>query len=103
MQRTFNSSQPPMDPPNIARDGAPKKTQTEIPIKPGMRRQTPDSFYTGPGQSMMDDEKELPLKNHLRPVGHHSGMTDAQIVKVVNNPTAGQILDEASRLGKPKA
>ncbi|SRR6266404_5227122 len=98
-QRPLNSSAPK---PNIARDGAPKAT-VDAPVKAGMVRQTKGDLHPFlHGQAApLDDEPNLPIKSHEKPIGFHTGMTDKQIIGTVNSATAGQVLHEAARLGRP--
>src|ERR1700682_915565 len=98
VQRKLNSSMPPRDPPNIARDGSAKNI-VDAPIKPGMTRQTkgkPAAFHHG---ITVDDLPNSDIvKSHEKPIGFHPGMTDKQIIKSANHPTAGQVLTDAANL-----
>ena len=94
--RKLNSSTPE----GIARAGAPKRIVDAPPV-PGQKRQTPDSVFTGPGQTKLDDEPNLPIKSHAKPIPVHDGMTSKQraaIHPVANDP--GEILADAARLGR---
>jgi hypothetical protein len=81
----------------------PKNSDAPIAISPGMKRQTPDSVFTGPGQTKLDDEPNLPIKSHAKPIPIHGGMTEQQVNKfhstAANHPTV--ILQDAANLGKP--
>jgi hypothetical protein len=99
--RKLNSSVPKIDKPNIARDGSAKNI-VDAPIKPGMTRQRkgePAAYHHG---ITVDD---LPntgiIKTHEKPIGYSHGVTDAQIIKAANHPTAGQVLTDAANLGRP--
>jgi len=86
---------------NISRDGAEKRT-VAAPIKPGMTRQTPDSFYTGPGQTALEDEPNLPIKSHEKAIPLHPATPSRvaeQVHPIANDP--GEILRDAARLGRP--
>jgi len=97
MQRKLNSSTPPKDPPNLVRDGSAKRT-VDAPIKPGMVRQTKGEFGYHHGVTV-DDEPNT-VKSHTQPIGYHSGMTDKQVIKDGQSPTAGQVLHDAANLGR---
>jgi len=113
-QRPLNSASPmkslnvgtlPAAPPraassNIARAGA-EKHIADAPTTPGMVRQTPDSFYTGPGQTKLDDEKEPPLKSSERAIQLHPATTPAQRATIDASNDPGAILRDAARLGRP--
>lgn len=106
-QRRLNSSTPKptiTDPPNIARDGSvAKKALNPTPIKDGMKSQTrPGGVHPWlHGQAApLDDEPNLPLKSHEKPIPWHDGMTDKQVIGVVNSATSGQVLHDAARLGR---
>jgi hypothetical protein len=62
MQRKLNSAPALKDPPNLARDGAPKLTQTEIAPAHGMRSRTAEHNLLAGFSNPLSDEKELPLK-----------------------------------------
>jgi hypothetical protein len=81
--------------------GAAKRIAKAEPA-PGMVRQTSDAFYTGPGQSHLNDEPNLPIKSHIKPVAIHDGMTHEQRAKIdwANDPK--NVLDDAARLGRSK-
>jgi hypothetical protein len=94
-QRSLNSSSP-LHP----RNGAAKVTAVAQPV-PGQKRQTPDAVFTGPGQSALDDEPNLPMKHHQVMAPIHPGMTDKQRAKidpVANDPSV--ILNDAAALGR---
>jgi hypothetical protein len=96
-QRSLNSSSP-----FHPRNGAPKRAAVEAPPVVGQKRQTPDSVFTGPGQSALDDEPNLPIKSHAKPIPVHSGMTNKQraaLDPVANNGDA--ILQDAVRMARP--
>jgi hypothetical protein len=98
--RKLNSSMPKIDPPNIARDGGAKRI-VDAPIKAGMKRVTqgePAAYHHGVTVDDLPNSKIV--KSHERTIGFHSGMTDKQIINVANNSTAGQVLTDASKLGK---
>jgi len=99
--RKLNSSVPKIDKPNIARDGAPKNI-VDAPIKPGMVRQTvgDQNLSYHHGVTVDDSPNSDIIKSHEKPIGFHSGMTDKQIIKSVNHPTAGQVLRDAANLGR---
>jgi hypothetical protein len=99
-QRPLNSSVP-MDPPNIARDGAAKHTVT-APVKPGMVRQTqgePAAYHHG--VSVDDTPNTGIIKSHQKPIGFNHSVSDKQIIEFSRSATSDQILDEAHRLGQP--
>lgn len=90
-----------MQPKNIARDGAPKNTAAPATV-PGQVRQTkgePAAYHHGITTDDLPNSKIV--RNHEKPTGYHTANTDAQIVKSANHPTAGQVLADAARLGKP--
>jgi len=98
MQRKLNSSQPPRDPPNLARDGGAKNIATPA-IVPGQVRQTkgqPAAYHHG---VTVDD---LPnsgiIKSHEKPIPAHDGMSNG----AKHDPAHGDaVLEEAARLGRP--
>jgi hypothetical protein len=82
------------------RNGAPKVTAIAQPV-PRMVRQTPDSVFTGPGQSSLDDEPNLPIKSHTKPVPLHPSTPAriaAKVHPVANDP--GAVLRAAANLGR---
>lgn len=103
IQRPLNSSTPkPLtDPPNIARDGSAKRI-VDAPIKPGMTRQTKGDLHPYlHGQAVDDEPNSAIIKSHEKPIGFSHGVTDKQIIKSVHGATAGQVLHDAARLGRP--
>jgi hypothetical protein len=98
--RKLNSSVPKIDKPNLARDGGAKNVHVPATV-PGQVRQTkgePAAYHHG---VTVDD---LPnsdiIKSHEKPIGFSHGVTDAQIIKSVNSPTASQVLADAAALGR---
>jgi hypothetical protein len=92
VQRPLNSSVHP-------RNGSPKRTVEAQPV-PGMKRQTPDSVFTGPGQSALEDEPNLPIKSYEKPIPLHPSTTAKQRATIdpSNDPKA--ILSDASNMAR---
>jgi hypothetical protein len=88
-------------PEKIGRDGAPKHI-VDAPITPGMVRQTqgmPAAYHHG---VTVDDEPNSDIvKSFEKPIGFHSGVSDAQIMKSSHGATANQVLTDAANLGRP--
>jgi hypothetical protein len=94
---------------NIARDGAPKRVQKDVPIKGGMTDQTKASQLTGradtldfngapdaSGPELLDPSKGI---KKFGPVKAAWGMTDAN-GDSINDEIGGQVLSEAALLGR---
>jgi len=96
MQRPLNSASP-LHP----RNGAIKRTQTEIPTSPGMKRQTQGEMHPFKHGMPLDDEPNSPLPHHAIVAPVHPGMTKAQTDKHLAGPSGNAVLTDASRLGKP--
>jgi hypothetical protein len=106
-QRRLNSSMPKAATPapivdKIGRDGRVDKHLVEAQPVVGQVRQTKGDLHPWlHGQAApLDDEPNLPIKSHEKPIGFSHGVTDKQIIETANNPTAGQILKDAAKLGK---
>src|SRR6185437_11759287 len=87
---------------NIARHGAPKNIADALPV-PGQRSRIGASHaaYTGPGQATLDDEPNLPLKDHAKAIPLHPSTTPKQraaVHPVANDPNA--ILQDAANVGR---
>jgi hypothetical protein len=93
----------PQTPEGIAREGAAKRTQTEIPTSSGMKRQTVGEMHPFKHGMPLNDEPNSPLPHHAIVAPVHPGMTDAQKAKHLSpaNPTGNEVLQSASRLGRP--
>ena len=94
----------PKAPLNIARDGTVGKRAVavdNIPLHPNAVRQTkgtPAAFHHG--ITVDDLPNSAIISDREKPIGFSHGVTDAQIIKAVNNPTASQVLHDAANLGR---
>ncbi len=105
-QRPLNSAPALRDKPNIARDGAPKITQTDIPAAHGMKNRTAEHSLMPGFSNPLDDEKEPKLKaghkgEEIPP--HLSGFTtkSPEHRGTYKPGEASRVLHDAKNLGKP--
>jgi hypothetical protein len=103
-QRKLNSAPALRDPPNIARDGGPKLTQTEFAPAHGMRSRTAEHNLMPGFSNPLDDQKELPLKegHKGKPAPIHPGTPSRANRGVHVEGRAQAVLNEAANLGRPQ-
>jgi len=101
MQRPFNSN-----PEGMARNitPGPKHVSTDIPVKPGMVRQTKGDLHPYLHGQALDDEQnsKVPDKSGAA-IPEHPGMSHPTMSRENRAKTgdAGAVLRNASRLGRP--
>lgn len=90
-----------MDKPNLARDGAPKRTVESIPVKVGMKNRTAETSLLPGHSNPLDDAHDFTtLPKKIGQLPPHPAMPSRADRGQHIEGFGDAILDEASRLGR---